>query len=103
MPWHFFKLLLSYNAKLSYVILSVIIDDDSESWFSIFPIENEALLYGKWENDVIWDAQAMTHIPKPPMMTLDPNDENIILGIPDDRDPEEQKHSTQIQTKKEKV
>ena len=47
----------------------------------------------------------MDHIPKPPMMTLDPNDENIILGIPDDRDPEEQKNNptNQTQTKKEKV
>ena len=45
----------------------------------------------------------MDSIPTPPMMTLDPNDENIILGIPDDRDPEEVKSSTQTQTKKEKV
>ena len=29
----------------------------------------------------------MTKIPKPKVLTLDPNDENIILGIPDDIDP----------------
>ena len=32
-------------------------DEDAETWYSIFPIENEELLYGKWENEVIWDAQ----------------------------------------------
>ena len=26
-------------------------------WFSIFPVENEDLLYGRWEDDIIWDAQ----------------------------------------------
>lgn len=29
----------------------------------------------------------MDRIPKPKVLTLDPNDENIILGIPDDVDP----------------
>lgn len=29
----------------------------------------------------------MKRIPKPKILTLDPNDENIILGIPDDIDP----------------
>lgn len=29
----------------------------------------------------------MNKIPKPKILTLDPNDENIILGIPDDIDP----------------
>ena len=31
--------------------------------------------------------QAMTSLPTPPVMLLDPNDENIILGIPEDRNP----------------
>lgn len=29
----------------------------------------------------------MNKVPKPKVLTLDPNDENIILGIPDDIDP----------------
>lgn len=29
----------------------------------------------------------MPAVPKPKILTLDPNDENIILGIPDDVDP----------------
>lgn len=29
----------------------------------------------------------MPVVPKPKILTLDPNDENIILGIPDDVDP----------------
>lgn len=32
----------------------------------------------------------MKNIPKPTILTLDPNDENIILGIPDDVDPSKQ-------------
>lgn len=47
-------------------------------------------MYGRWEDDVIWDAENMTHIPKPTILTLDPNDENIILGVPDDIDPSKQ-------------
>ncbi|XP_012257174.2 transcription initiation factor TFIID subunit 1 [Athalia rosae] len=58
-----------------------------DTWYSIFPVENEELVYGLWEDEVIWDAEQMTKIPKPKILTLDPNDENIVLGIPDDIDP----------------
>ncbi|KPU79562.1 uncharacterized protein Dana_GF17182, isoform D [Drosophila ananassae] len=58
-----------------------------DTWYSLFPVENEELIYHKWEDEVIWDAQQMTKVPKPKVLTLDPNDENIILGIPDDIDP----------------
>ncbi|XP_022915910.2 transcription initiation factor TFIID subunit 1 [Onthophagus taurus] len=64
--------------------------EQDDTWYSIFPVENEDLVYGRWENDVIWDAENMNHIPKPSILTLDPNDENIILGIPDDIDPSKQ-------------
>lgn len=62
-------------------------EETDDTWYSIFPVENEELVYSKWEDEVIWDAEAMTKIPKPKVLTLDPNDENIILGIPDDIDP----------------
>ena len=58
-----------------------------ETWYSIFPVENEELVYGNWEDDIIWDAEAMKTIPEPRILTLDPNDENIVLGIPEDIDP----------------
>lgn len=64
--------------------------EQDDTWYSIFPVENEDLVYGRWEDDVIWDAQNMKNIPKPTILTLDPNDENIILGIPDDVDPSKQ-------------
>lgn len=38
-------------------------------------------MYGRWEDNIIWDDQEMDHMLAPPVMTLDPNDENIILGI----------------------
>ncbi|KAJ8919713.1 hypothetical protein NQ315_006241 [Exocentrus adspersus] len=64
--------------------------EQDDTWYSIFPVENEDLVYGRWEDDVIWDAENMKSIPKPSILTLDPNDENIILGIPDDIDPSKQ-------------
>ncbi|XP_012946001.1 LOW QUALITY PROTEIN: transcription initiation factor TFIID subunit 1 [Aplysia californica] len=70
-------------------------------WHSIFPIENEALVYKNWEDDIIWDAENMDSIPSPKVMTLDPNDENMILEIPDDIDPHQQTEQ-ETGTKKEK-
>ncbi|XP_050517356.1 transcription initiation factor TFIID subunit 1 isoform X2 [Diabrotica virgifera virgifera] len=64
--------------------------EQDDTWYSIFPVENEDLVYGRWEDDVIWDTENMKSIPKPSILTLDPNDENIILGIPDDIDPSKQ-------------
>ncbi|CAG9761722.1 unnamed protein product [Ceutorhynchus assimilis] len=64
--------------------------EQDDTWYSIFPVENEDLVYGRWEDDVIWDTENMKNIPKPSILTLDPNDENIILGIPDDIDPSKQ-------------
>uniref|UniRef100_A0A182QS87 Transcription initiation factor TFIID subunit 1 n=1 Tax=Anopheles farauti TaxID=69004 RepID=A0A182QS87_9DIPT len=62
-------------------------EENEDAWYSIFPVENDELVYNKWEDDVIWDAEAVTKIPKPKVLTLDANDENIILCIPDDIDP----------------
>ena len=49
---------------------------------SMFPIENYDLIYKRWEDDIIWDSDAVKQIPKPSVVKLDPNDPNIILGIP---------------------
>lgn len=38
-------------------------------------------MYGRWEDNIIWDDQEMDRMLMPPVLTLDPNDENIILGI----------------------
>ncbi|KAI5260476.1 transcription initiation factor TFIID subunit 1 isoform X3 [Manis pentadactyla] len=60
--------------------------DDDKPWYSIFPIDNEELVYGCWEDNIIWDAQAMPRLLEPPVLTLDPNDENLILEIPDEKE-----------------
>ncbi|KAG8144715.1 hypothetical protein E2320_013173 [Naja naja] len=60
--------------------------DEDKPWFSIFPIDNEELVYGRWEDNIIWDDNAMDRILMPPVLTLDPNDENIILEIPDEKE-----------------
>ena len=57
-----------------------------DTWYSLFPIENNELIYSKWEDDVIWDSQAMITIPVPKIPTLDLNDENIIMSVPEDID-----------------
>ncbi|XP_063240070.1 transcription initiation factor TFIID subunit 1 isoform X2 [Bacillus rossius redtenbacheri] len=66
-------------------------DNGDDTWYSIFPVENEELVYGSWEDEVIWDCENMSHMPKPKILTLDPNDENIVLGVPDDVDPAKQR------------
>lgn len=63
------------------------LEEADDTWYSIFPVENEELIYSRWEDEVIWDPESMPKVPKPKMLSLDPNDENIILGIPDDIDP----------------
>ncbi|NWI16598.1 TAF1 factor, partial [Crypturellus soui] len=69
----------AYNAQ------QVSLDED-KPWYSIFPIDNEELVYGRWEDNIIWDDQAMETFLDPPVLTLDPNDENIILEIPDEKE-----------------
>uniref|UniRef100_A0A3Q0SDY8 Transcription initiation factor TFIID subunit n=1 Tax=Amphilophus citrinellus TaxID=61819 RepID=A0A3Q0SDY8_AMPCI len=69
-------------------------------WFSIFPIDNEELVYGRWEDNIIWDDQEMDQMLEPPVLTLDPNDENIILEIPDEKE-ETTSHSPSKENKKE--
>ncbi|KAG7495204.1 hypothetical protein JOB18_046068 [Solea senegalensis] len=69
-------------------------------WFSIFPIDNEELVYGRWEDHIIWDDQEMYRMLSPPVLTLDPNDENIILEIPDEKE-ETTSHSPSKENKKE--
>ncbi|XP_051902895.1 transcription initiation factor TFIID subunit 1 isoform X2 [Hippocampus zosterae] len=74
--------------------------EDDAPWFSIFPIDNEELVYGRWEDNIIWDDQEMDHFLNPPVLTLDPNDENIILEIPDEKEASTS-HSPSKENKKE--
>ena len=29
----------------------------NKPWYSIFPVDNQELIYGKWEDKIIWDSQ----------------------------------------------
>ena len=51
---------------------------------SIFLVNNPALVYGHWEDSIIWDSEAVDQIPIPVVPRLDPNDPNIILGVPEE-------------------
>lgn len=51
---------------------------------SLFPIDNYQLVYGRWEDDVIWNSQAVEQIPTPSLAQIDPNDPNFIIGIPEE-------------------
>ena len=32
-------------------------------WYSIFPVENVELVYGNWEDKIIWDAEVGISLP----------------------------------------
>ncbi|KAG8041343.1 hypothetical protein G9C98_002331 [Cotesia typhae] len=70
-----------------------------ENNFSLLPMENEDLVYGTWEDEVIWDAENMPKIPEPKIMTLDLNDDNIILKVPDDVDSKQSQDNNETQRK----
>lgn len=75
---------LCHNISFSFYLFFVppsASHEEGSPWFSIFPIDSEELVYGHWEENIIWDDQEMDHMLMPPVLTLDPNDENIILGI----------------------
>uniref|UniRef100_A0A8D0ATR3 Transcription initiation factor TFIID subunit n=1 Tax=Sander lucioperca TaxID=283035 RepID=A0A8D0ATR3_SANLU len=79
---------------------SLAFQEEDSPWFSIFPIDSEELVYGRWEDNIIWDDQEMEHMLMPPVLTLDPNDENIILEIPNEKE-EMTSHSPSKENKKE--
>lgn len=63
-----------------------IVDDSDPTWYSIFPVENEDLVYGAWEKEIIWDSSNVDHFSRrKKFITLDPNDDNIIFQIPEDK------------------
>ena len=33
--------------------------DETPTWYSIFPVENTDLVYGDWEDKIIWDTQVL--------------------------------------------
>ena len=70
---------------------------DSVNYFSLFIASHYA--YGH----VYVVFQNMSKIPEPTIPTLDPNDDNIILEIPEDKDPSSESKETQSNAKKEKV
>ncbi|XP_056450573.1 transcription initiation factor TFIID subunit 1 [Gadus chalcogrammus] len=75
------------GSKRDKILLDHQVSQEEDSpWFSIFPIDNEELVYGRWEDNIIWDDQAMPRLLAPPVLTLNPNDENIILEIPDEKE-----------------
>ena len=66
------------------MIRLILVTSDGDTVNSIFPIDNYDLIYGNWEKDIIWDDQNMDHIPSPTIFRFDPNDENIILSLPEE-------------------
>ena len=56
------SLAIEANAKSLSMITRPGVNSGSESkksstWFSIFPVENEELVYGRWEDNIIWDSE----------------------------------------------
>ncbi|XP_043849865.1 transcription initiation factor TFIID subunit 1-like [Dromiciops gliroides] len=53
--------------------------DPSQPGGSIFTPESEELIYGRWEDNIIWDAQAMPKPLYPTVLTMDADDEMLLL------------------------
>ncbi|GLH03339.1 Transcription initiation factor TFIID subunit 1 [Gryllus bimaculatus] len=62
-------------------------DNQEHPWYSIFPIENEELVKGIWEDEVIWDPENMPRIPEPKIPTWDANDPNLNFMNPEEVNP----------------
>lgn len=58
--------------------------EEEELWKSVFKFENEDLITGTWEKEIIWDPESMSTLPCPSIPTLDPSDDNIVIGVPSD-------------------
>ncbi|CAB3407273.1 unnamed protein product [Caenorhabditis bovis] len=52
---------------------------------SIFPAPPSDLDLHNWEDDVIWDPDAMPENPEPIMLMVDFNDDPLIFGMPEDK------------------
>lgn len=53
-------------------------ENENDIWFnSIFPVENEKLIYGNWEDDIIWNVEEIKNISKP--SSIDIKDVNVII------------------------
>ncbi|XP_065190693.1 LOW QUALITY PROTEIN: transcription initiation factor TFIID subunit 1-like [Sycon ciliatum] len=58
--------------------------EKKEPWYSIFPVENDNLLADDWSRQVIWDTEAIPDPIAPMVLKLNSNDENLVLGLPED-------------------
>lgn len=38
-------------------ILEAEYDEENGTYWSIFPVENQELVFGNWEDDIIWDSE----------------------------------------------
>jgi hypothetical protein len=57
----------------------------NQNWLSIFPNENYEFIYGDWEKKIILDPKNIdTSLLNPPEFLIDPNDDNLLLGVPED-------------------
>ena len=54
---------------------------------SMFGVDNYEPVYGRWEDKIIWDTEAMVEIPSPTLPHIDPNDSNFIISIPEEPAP----------------
>ena len=63
---------------------------------SMFPIDNYELVYSHWEDDIIWDSEAVSRLPRPHLARIDPNDPNFVLGIPEEPHPSVTKDNKKV-------
>ena len=53
--------------------------NDMFKWVSTLPQENRDLILNCWEDDIIWDPEAMPRIPQPKIIPFSGDDDNAII------------------------
>ena len=52
------SILKNFSSDADIVVGKPLPSKEISNWYSIFPVENKELVYGKWEDKIIWDDQA---------------------------------------------
>ena len=49
--------LKNFSSDADIVVGKQLPPNEVSNWYSIFPVENKELVYGRWEDKIIWDDQ----------------------------------------------
>ena len=53
-------ILKNFSSDADIIVGKQLGPNEVSNWYSIFPVENKELIYGRWEDKVIWDDQVIS-------------------------------------------